>query len=243
MSNIKSYLKQNYDELRKHHLKEGTLFRDDQFPAEDCSISLLKKDRKDYKVYWKRPRQIVADPKFIVNGIDPNDLVQGDTGNCWFISAASTLASLDDMAKYVIPVKQTFNESEYAGIFFFRFWRFGSWISVVVDDKLPVNEQNELIYCQNQKDKNEFFGPLLEKAYAKLNGCYEFLNFGDPTDALTDLTGAVCENFDITKCLTETSQEDDEEDDEEEEDEDDEDDEQAGYQSTDLKSLWVSIHI
>ena len=33
------------------------------------------------------------------------------------------------------------------------------------------------------------FGPLLEKAYAKLNICYEFLNGGDPIDAMIDMTG------------------------------------------------------
>ena len=65
-----------------------------------------------------------------------------------------------------------------------RFWQFGEWVSVVVDDKLPVDEDGELIYCHNEKDKNEFFGPLFEKAYAKLAGCYEFLHLGDPNDAM-----------------------------------------------------------
>jgi len=45
---------------------------------------------------------------------------------------------------------------------------------VVVDDQIPVYEDDEFIYCSNQKDKNEFFVPLLEKAYAKLNSCYAF---------------------------------------------------------------------
>lgn len=72
----------------------------------------------------------------------------------------------------------------YAGIFHFRFWKFGEWVDVIIDDRLPVNERNELIYCHNCKDKNEFFGPLLEKAYAKLACCYEFLNSGDPTVAM-----------------------------------------------------------
>jgi hypothetical protein len=31
----------------------------------------------------------------------------------------------------------------------------------------------------------------LEKAYAKLNLCYEFLNGGDPIDAMIDMTGGI----------------------------------------------------
>jgi hypothetical protein len=35
------------------------------------------------------------------------------------------------------------------------------YFKVVVDDRLPVNENNQLIYCHNNTDKNEMFGPLL----------------------------------------------------------------------------------
>jgi len=45
-----------------------------------------------------------------------------------------------------------------------------------------VDEDGNLIYCQNKKDPNEMFAPLLEKAYAKLNLCYEFLDGGDIVD-------------------------------------------------------------
>ena len=33
------------------------------------------------------------------------------------------------------------------------------------------------------------FAPLLEKAYAKLNSCYEFLDGGDTVDAIIDMSG------------------------------------------------------
>ena len=31
----------------------------------------------------------------------------------------------------------------------------------MVDDKLPVDENNRLVYCQNKVDSNEMFAPLL----------------------------------------------------------------------------------
>jgi hypothetical protein len=198
---LKSHLNQNYELLKHKCLQAGTLFKDEKFPADNTSISLIKKNTKPYRVYWKRPHEISNNPKFIVNSIKPNNIVQGDTGNCWFISAVATLATIPNYFRFVMPVNQAFDSPSYAGIFHFRFWQFGEWLDVVVDDRLPVDENDALIYCRNKKDENEFCLPLLEKAYAKLAACYEFLNTGDPGDAMIDMSGAVSELFDLKKCI------------------------------------------
>ena len=54
-----------------------------------------------------------------------------------------------------------------------------------------------MIYLRSNTP-NEFWAALLEKAYAKLYGCYEALHSGFTTKALQDLTGGIVQSFSLT---------------------------------------------
>ena len=95
-------------------------------------------------------------------------MVQGELGNCWLIAAISCLSLKPDLFEQVVPKGQVCEGDGYTGAFVFRFWRFGRWVEVVVDDRLPVNKNTGKLIFIHSRDNNEFWSALLEKAYAKL---------------------------------------------------------------------------
>ncbi|XP_077356348.1 calpain-5 [Festucalex cinctus] len=192
---------QNYHKLRRACLRRGALFKDPVFPA--ATQALFYKRAPPPGLTWKRPQEICKDPRLFVDGISTRDLHQGSLGNCWMVAAISCLASEPTLWKKVIPdhVDQEWNPKRpnlYAGIFHFRFWRFGRWVDVVVDDRLPVSSDGVLLFCRSATPR-EFWSALLEKAYAKLNGCYEALEGGNTAEALIDFTGGVSEPLSLNR--------------------------------------------
>ncbi len=69
-------------------------------------------------------------------------------------------------------------------------------MEVLIDDRLPTYK-GRLVYMHST-DPAEFWAALLEKAYAKLYGCYESLHSGFTTRALQDLTGGIVQSFSLS---------------------------------------------
>ncbi|XP_070538573.1 calpain-5-like [Ptychodera flava] len=200
---VEPFKQQKYDEIKKMCQERGTLFADPEFPAEDRSIFFSKP--VPGQVQWKRPKEISDDPHLFVEGASSGDVSQGSLGNCWFVASCSSLAQEKELWSKVVPNSEdqewdADNPQKYAGIFHFRFWRFGRWLDVVVDDRLPTIN-GKLIFVHSS-ERNEYWSALLEKAYAKLSGCYENLDGGNTADALVDFTGGVAENINLMEHAT-----------------------------------------
>nr|KAG5701863.1 hypothetical protein BaRGS_019074 [Batillaria attramentaria] len=143
---------------QKDLVKRGVLWEDEEFPANSKSLYFSKVDNT---VQWMRPKELCKVPRLIEDCVTCNDLDPGELGNNWLLTACAAIAKDKKALAKVVPdhkLQEWDDKNQYAGIFKFSFWRFGYWIDVVVDDRLPT-KNGELICC-HAKSRNEFCSPM-----------------------------------------------------------------------------------
>ncbi|VDK20852.1 unnamed protein product [Taenia asiatica] len=200
---------ETFEQIRTEHKMLGRLFCDPAFPADETSLYYSR--RPPCSIVWMRPPEIVSAmcrtdvlgiaprkihfPEFIAGGsIRLGDLRQGELGDCWVVAALASMVTQPRLTMRSIPQGQSFRAEWYAGCFCFRFWQFGAWEEVIIDDRLPVRPGGRPLFIHSSRH-TEFWPALLEKAYAKLSGSYEALNVGLIGDAMDDIIGGLTESY------------------------------------------------
>ncbi len=98
--------------------------------------------------------------------IEPQDIIQGALGDCYFLSAVAALAERENRILQIFGDQPGSKNAIYKVTLRIN----GVIEEIVVDDFVPVNRQGEPIFCQ--PNKNEIWVPLFEKAWAKANCSY-----------------------------------------------------------------------
>ena len=92
------FAEQNYEEIKSECQKNDQLFDDPIFPSSDPSTLNNTENPTEWSnIVWKRPHDIVSNPKFFVDGSSRHDIQQGSLGDCWLLAAMSSLAMRKDL--------------------------------------------------------------------------------------------------------------------------------------------------
>eukprot|EP00818_Percolomonas_sp_WS_P005362 CAMPEP_0117448768 /NCGR_PEP_ID=MMETSP0759-20121206/7579_1 /TAXON_ID=63605 /ORGANISM="Percolomonas cosmopolitus, Strain WS" /LENGTH=739 /DNA_ID=CAMNT_0005241181 /DNA_START=141 /DNA_END=2360 /DNA_ORIENTATION=- len=160
------------DEIIAECEKNNYYFLDKYFPPAWNSVNKMvwqagKKARND-KLYdeWRRPSSFLDCPDLITDGIDVEDMVQGELNNAWLLQAVAACALDPKRIENLFYPKQ-FSER---GVYSVRLFIEGKFQFVLIDDFLPI--KNGRVIFAHSKDSSELWASLLEKAVAKVFGNY-----------------------------------------------------------------------
>lgn len=175
----------DYKFLKSFHRANHSLYEDAEFPE--------KEKRANFE--WKRPNELVPSPLFFSNNNNTDISIakqyhkEGNWGG--IIAAIINLKLHQHYFANVVPADQDFDQ----GIFYFKFWKCGEWIEIVIDDCLPIKKE-QLAFLQSEKE-DEFGLILLIKAYAKFYESYDALKGIPAAIAMEDFTGGISEIIDL----------------------------------------------
>lgn len=130
-------------------------------------------------------------PAVFDKDVEPVDIKPGVLGDDWFLSALAIIAERPALIERLF-ITRNVNEM---GIYRIKLCKNGEWQIVTVDDLFPCYPKGEPIFSSCLS--NDLWVLILEKAYAKLHGCYYQLRNGFVNEALLDLTGCPSISYDL----------------------------------------------
>ena len=160
------------------------------------------------KIKWCRASEIFDSENFNVfeegggkEKISTSDIQQGQIGDCYFLSAVGALCNIytkkgekliEDLFLHTTKTK----EHVYGVYIFIN----GVWELVLVDDYFPYIGENFKQFSFASSQGNELWISLMEKAWAKVNGCYAKIGCGGaPNEVFDVLTEAYSEQIAISE--------------------------------------------
>lgn len=191
-----------YEAIFNHLKAQKQKFVDPQFPPQPSSLLAKQTAKPEWKpLVWLRPEQfyqgsyrLFDNPtKREVEGddrlaISPDDIQQGELGDCYFLSSIASLTEWPNRVKKLF-ISRKVNEF---GIYCVKLLLDGEWVAVYLDDFFPCFDPKtgKSGPAFTRGNGNELWVLLLEKAYSKIGGSYEDIEAGLPREALNNLTGA-----------------------------------------------------
>ncbi|KAI1772454.1 cysteine proteinase [Hypoxylon cercidicola] len=172
-------------------------------PFTDPSEFSLSERQRTVFSGWKRPLEIVGggdrndhDRESLMEAQHDYDLVQDITTDCSVVASLSaTMRHLRPGPSSILPTimfpvdfARGQPKLSASGKYVFRMFFNGCFRKVVVDDRLPSSATGRTLYVVDRQNPRLLWPALVEKAYLKVRGGYDFPGSNSGTD-LCALTG------------------------------------------------------
>lgn len=150
------------------------------FTDKDGHLTLSPKQKRDFH-RWVRPDEICAEPCIVLgNYPDYFSIKQTIVSDCSFVASLAVSASYEKRFGRKLVTAIIYPRSKDKRPIYNPFGKYmvklhlnGVTRKVIIDDYLPMNRYGQLL-CSYSSNKNEFWISLLEKAYMKVMGGYDF---------------------------------------------------------------------
>lgn len=188
-----NFLSKQLQNTNKELIRGNNRFRDAGFRPEFQSIKGTAQNMVPDKfktAIWHRLTDIYKGKEISLfgKGVSPNDIEQGELGNCYFLAVAACLAQYPSRLKRLFLGDQQVNKN---GVYGIMLCNSGIWIENLIDDRIPCFVVGNKITPAFIRNKNgNIWGMILEKAWAKLIGGYFSIASGTCAEGMHLLTGA-----------------------------------------------------
>ena len=150
---------------------------------------------------WKRPNEFIkasTGPMMIAN-VSPYCITQDLVGDCSFVASLCITAAFERRFKrslitsIIYPQRDGKPVVNPSGKYLVKLWANGCQRRIIVDDRMPCDKEGNLMTCYSN-NRRELWVSIIEKAYMKLNGGYDFPGSNSGID-LFALTGWLPESI------------------------------------------------